>query len=112
MTTEWCRQSLTHLALSVVADQDASNYDAPRLNFARLIHRYTRAFAHTDTEEALNYLYLICLNADVSGTIGKEQVALCHDYVRELVMDTRKYSQLLGDVRNDGTKIVSPVSCQ
>ncbi|KAM0790861.1 hypothetical protein ACM66B_004702 [Microbotryomycetes sp. NB124-2] len=89
----------------LVADQDASGYEAPRLNFARLVQRYTRAFAHTDTEEAMNYLYLICLNADVADPIGKEQVSLCHDYVRELVMDTRKYSQLLGDVRNDGTKI-------
>ncbi|KAK4050856.1 nuclear pore complex subunit [Microbotryomycetes sp. JL201] len=89
----------------LVADHDGSGYEAPRLNFARLIQRYTRAFAHTDTEEALNYLYLVCLNADVPEPIGKEQVSLCHDYIRELVMDTRKYSQLLGDVRNDGTKI-------
>jgi nuclear pore complex protein Nup93 len=34
-------------------------------------------------------------------------VALAHQYVRELVMETRQYSQLLGDVRNDGTKVVS-----
>lgn len=72
-----------------------------------MIHRYTRSFAQTDTEEALNYLYLICLNADLPGNLGKDQISLCHDFVRELVMDTRKYSQLLGDVRNDGTKIVS-----
>lgn len=96
-------------AHAVVAEQDASGYDAPAINFARLIHRYTRSFAQTDTEEALNYLYLICLNADLPGAVGKEQVELCHGYIRELVMETRKYSQLLGDVRNDGTKIVSLV---
>lgn len=96
-------------ATTVVLEQDASGYDAPAINFARMIYRYTRSFAQTDTEEALNYVYLICLNADLSGNIGKDQVSLCHDFIRELVMDTRKYSQLLGDVRNDGTKIVSGI---
>lgn len=36
----------------------------------------------------------------------ESQVAICHDYIREVVMDTRRYTDLLGDVRNDGTKIV------
>ncbi|ORY89113.1 NIC-domain-containing protein [Leucosporidium creatinivorum] len=85
----------------LVVEADPSGYDLTRLNFARLLHRYTRTFVLTDTEEALNYLYLVCLNADVS----QDQVQLCHDYVRELVMDTRKYSMLLGDIRNDGIKI-------
>lgn len=96
--------SLTSSFAIVTVDSDPSGagYDLPRLNFARLIHRYTRSFAQTDTSEALNYLYLVCLNADVA----KDQVQLCHDYIRELVMETRKYSTLLGDIRNDGTKIV------
>jgi len=96
------RRTLTLFPLAVVVEADASGYDLTRLNFARLLHRYTRTFVLTDTEEALNYLYLVCLNADVS----QDQVQLCHDYVRELVMDTRKYSMLLGDIRNDGIKIV------
>lgn len=96
---------IDHCYLSaVVVEADPSGYDLTRLNFARLLHRYTRTFVLTDTEEALNYLYLVCLNADVS----QDQVQLCHDYVRELVMDTRKYSMLLGDIRNDGIKIVRP----
>ncbi|GAA5959783.1 hypothetical protein JCM3765_000101 [Sporobolomyces pararoseus] len=83
---------------------DAST-STPSLSFSRLIHRYTRSFVHTDALEALQYLYLICLNADLPGERGKEQVELAHEFVRELVMDTRQYSTLLGDVRNDGTKI-------
>lgn len=97
----------------------------PSLNFSRLLHRYTRAFVLTDPTEALNYIYLICLNATTptsesttSGRAGKgkegsstegmeNQVGICHDYIREVVMDTRRYTDLLGDVRNDGTKIVS-----
>ncbi|GAA5992093.1 hypothetical protein JCM11641_002537 [Rhodosporidiobolus odoratus] len=72
----------------------------PSLAFPRLMHRYTRAFASSDATEALQYLYLICLNADVPG-----QVEIAHEYVRELVMETRQYSALLGDVKGDGTKV-------
>ncbi|GAA6021747.1 hypothetical protein JCM10207_008563 [Rhodosporidiobolus poonsookiae] len=69
----------------------------PSLAFPRLIHRYTRLFAPADAPEALQYLYLICLDDN--------NVELAHEYVRELVMQTRMYSQLLGDVRADGTKV-------
>ncbi|GAA5917547.1 hypothetical protein JCM8208_005072 [Rhodotorula glutinis] len=81
------------------------NTDAPSLSFARLLHRYTRLFAQSDAVEALQYLYLVCLNADLPAPRGDEQVALAHEYVRQLVMETRHYSELLGDVRNDGTKV-------
>ncbi|GAA6011273.1 hypothetical protein JCM11491_006780 [Sporobolomyces phaffii] len=89
--------------VELLVDADTAT---PSLSFSRLIHRYTRSFVHTDALEALQYLYLICLNADLEPSErGKEQVELCHEFVRELVMDTRQYSTLLGDVRNDGTKI-------
>ncbi|GAA5938812.1 linker nucleoporin NIC96 [Sporobolomyces koalae] len=95
-------------ARSKVADVELlvdGSSSTPALSFSRLIHRYTRSFVHTDALEALQYLYLICLNADLPGDRGREQVELAHEYVRELVMETRQYSALLGDVRNDGTKI-------
>lgn len=95
---------------AVVIDQDGAGHDITHLNFSRLLHRYTRAFVQSDAQEALHYLYLICLNADLPAPAGPEQVALCHDYIRELVMETRKYAELLGDVRNDGTKIVRSTS--
>jgi len=72
------------------------------------LHRYTRLFVQSDAAEALQYLYLVCLNADLPAPRGDEQVALAHEYVRQLVMETRHYSELLGDVRNDGTKVVRP----
>lgn len=80
--------------------------DVPALNFSRLLYRYTRAFVLTDAPEALNYIYLVCLNAGEDAK-GREQVAICHEYIREVVMDTRQYTELLGDVRADGTKVVS-----
>lgn len=103
----FCHSGLPLTFLPVVVD---GNTDAPSISFARLIHRYTRLFAHSDAAEALQYLYLICLNADLPSPRGEDQVALAHDYVRELVLETRQYSQLLGDVRNDGTKVVSPAA--
>jgi len=50
------------------------------------------------------------LNGDLPGGVGEKEVEKAHELVRELVMDTRQYSALLGDVRNDGTKIVSILS--
>ncbi|SCZ89311.1 BZ3500_MvSof-1268-A1-R1_Chr1-1g01098 [Microbotryum saponariae] len=89
----------------LVVEQDSSGYDLASIHFARLLHRYTRSFAQTDTEEALNYLYLICLNADLPAPLGPNQIKSCHDHIRQLVMETRNYAQLLGDVKNDGTKV-------
>lgn len=100
------KTALTPLPLPVILIKDGAGDDIAHLNFARLLHRYTRAFVQSDVQEALQYLYLICLNADLPSPTSTEQITLCHDYIRELVMETRKYAELLGDVRNDGTKIV------
>ena len=83
-------------------------YDAngqPTLDFARIIHRYTRIFAKSDPQEALQYLYLICLNSDAPEPIAKQQITLCHAYIKDLVLETRAYSQLLGEIKDDGVKI-------
>lgn len=83
----------------------ADGGDVARLDFARLVRRYARSFMHTDPQEALSYLYLIALNADLPAPAGDAHLAACHDAVRELVMDTRRYAELIGDVRADGTKV-------
>ncbi|MBW0496005.1 hypothetical protein O181_035720 [Austropuccinia psidii MF-1] len=78
----------------------------PSVNFARLIYRYTRLFAKTAPEVALQYLYLICLNADAQPpNLGQNQVTLCHTYIGDLAVETAFHEELLGDVRNDGTRI-------
>ncbi|TIC03273.1 NIC-domain-containing protein [Wallemia mellicola] len=76
----------------------------PALDFARIIHRYTRIFARSDPQEALQYLYLICLNSDAPQPISRQQIALCHAYIKDLVLETRSYAHLLGEVKPDGTK--------
>ena len=80
-------------------------YESTYLNFSRLIYRYYRQFALSDPAEALQYIYLICLNADAAAPAGEEQIKKCHDYIRQLVTDTRAIPDLLGDVRPDGTKV-------
>jgi nuclear pore complex protein Nup93 len=47
-------------------------------------------------------LVLICMNADLPGEEGKRQAELCHEALRELVLETREFSTLLGDVKSNG----------
>lgn len=56
-------------------------------------------------EAAVDYLTLICLNASLPGAMGKSQSSLCHEALRELVLETREFAQLLGDIRPDGTRL-------
>lgn len=53
-------------------------------------------------DAAAEYLVLICLNADLPGDAGKEQAGLCHEALRELVLETREFATLLGDVKANG----------
>ena len=41
--------------------------------------------------------------------MGKSQTALCHEALRELVLETREFAQLLGDIQGDGTRIKGAV---
>lgn len=66
---------------------------------------YTRDFRSANVVAAVDYLTLMCLNADLPGTLGTSQTSLCHEALRELVLETREFAQLLGDIRSDGTRI-------
>jgi nuclear pore complex protein Nup93 len=37
--------------------------------------------------------------------MGKSQSELCHEALRELVLETREFAQLLGDIKSDGTRL-------
>lgn len=84
----------------------------PQINFARMIGYYTRDFRAANVAAAVDYLVLICLGDDVEGGAAsggaKEQSAaasLCYEALRELVLETREFSKLIGDIRPDGTRI-------
>ncbi|CAK7273543.1 nuclear pore complex subunit [Sporothrix epigloea] len=91
----------------------------PQINFARMIGYYTRDFRAANAAAAVNYLILICLgddeldqtapaSASQSAAKSKDQsaaAALCYEALRELVLETREFSKLIGDIRPDGTRI-------
>ena len=70
-----------------------------------MIGFYTRDFRAGNAEAAVDYLTLICLNAGLPGAMGQSQASLCHEALRELVLETREFAQLLGDVRADGKRL-------
>jgi nuclear pore complex protein Nup93 len=74
----------------------------PQLNFGRIVGAYTADFRAARADAAADYLVLICLNSDLPGDAGKQQTELCHEALRELVLETREFSTLLGDVKSNG----------
>ena len=78
----------------------------PQINFGRMLGYYTRDFRAANAGAAVDYLVLICLNADAAGgDAGRAQAALCHEALRELVLETREFSKLIGDIKPDGRRI-------
>ncbi|EGE85285.1 nuclear pore protein [Blastomyces dermatitidis ATCC 18188] len=82
-----------------------STKQAPQINFASLITQYTREFRTGYVEAAVDYFTLICLNADLPGELGKSQASVCHEALREFILETRDFAILLGDIRSDGNRI-------
>lgn len=82
-----------------------STKNLPQINFGRMIGYYTRDFRAADVVSAVDYLTLICLNQDLPGEAGRRHSALCHEALRELVLETREFSKLIGDIRPDGRRI-------
>jgi nuclear pore complex protein Nup93 len=79
--------------------------DEPILQFALLVGCFTASFRSAKPDVATDYLVLLALNADLPGEGGRRQGRLCLDALRELVLETREFAQLLGDIRGDGQKI-------
>ncbi|KAL1923580.1 uncharacterized protein VTP21DRAFT_8560 [Calcarisporiella thermophila] len=88
----------------VTITTDESGNEVPRFDFARLVYQYTRMFARSEPQDALQYLYLLCLYGKDTEE-GLHLVRLCHAYVRDLALETRDYSGLLGEARRDGTRV-------
>ncbi|KAK9241385.1 Nup93/Nic96-domain-containing protein [Lipomyces kononenkoae] len=90
-------------------DSDLLTVDAqgrPEIDYARLVGYYTRDFRRKDPQIAVDYLSLICLCGDLKvGDKGGQYLRLCHESLRELVLETRDFASLLGDVRADGTRV-------
>lgn len=78
----------------------------PQIAFGRMLGYYTRDFRAANVAAAVDYIVLMCLNQDdPSPENAKEQVKLCYEALRELVLETREFSKLIGDIRPDGQRI-------
>ncbi|OJJ46339.1 hypothetical protein ASPZODRAFT_132408 [Penicilliopsis zonata CBS 506.65] len=77
----------------------------PQINFGYLITQYTQDFRTGFVEAAVDYFILICLNSDLPGSIGKSHASVCHEALREFILETRSFAKLLGDIRSDGMRI-------
>ncbi|GAB1199791.1 hypothetical protein APSETT444_009150 [Aspergillus pseudonomiae] len=77
----------------------------PQINFGYLVIQYTKEFRTGLVEAAIDYFSLLCLNADLPGSLGKSQASVCHEALREYILETREFARLLGDVRSNGTRI-------
>ncbi|RDW95228.1 hypothetical protein BP5796_00991 [Coleophoma crateriformis] len=77
----------------------------PQISFAYMLGYYTGDFRTANVVAAVDYLSLICLNKDLLGDAGKTQLAMCHESLRELVLESREFALLLGDIRADGQRI-------
>ncbi|KAJ5734205.1 hypothetical protein N7493_002991, partial [Penicillium malachiteum] len=105
--------SLAYYGLLRVSDFYASGEEIlsftvkqyPQINFGYLITQYTREFRTGHVDAAVDYFTLICLNADLPGALGKSQASVCHEALREFILETRDFAKLLGDIRADGTRI-------
>ncbi|CCU82433.1 nucleoporin-interacting protein NIC96 [Blumeria hordei DH14] len=76
-----------------------------QISFGPMLALYTRDFRTANVSAAVDYIVLMCLNKDVPGGNGRNQLALCHEALRELILESREFANLLGDMRSDGQRV-------
>lgn len=69
--------------------------DEYEINFSRLLGSYTRTFKISDPKVASQYLILIAIS---KGGKSKEEIAKCHEALRELILVSREFNLLLGEL--------------
>lgn len=76
------------------------------IDFPRLVGHYVRAFKLSDPRVAAEYLVQICMcqNTQNSG-LEKQQIAICQQAVRDLVLETREFVILLGRIDKSGSRV-------
>lgn len=81
----------------------------PQIAYGLMMGFYTAEFRAANISAAVDYLTLICLNSDLKGDAGSKQVALCHEALQELILESREFALLLGDIRQDGKRILGVI---
>lgn len=72
--------------------------DQLEINFSRLLGSFSRSFKISDPKVAAQYLILICLS---KGGKSPEESAKCHEAIRELILISREFGLLLGELNGE-----------
>ncbi|KAF2425242.1 meiotically up-regulated 87 protein [Tothia fuscella] len=102
--------ALTYYGLLRTSDLNTTEFisyntrQQPRVNYGRLLGFYTGEFRAAQPVVAADYISLINLNSDLPGEAGIVQAKTCWEGLQELVLETREFAALIGDVRSDGTR--------
>ncbi|WPK25229.1 hypothetical protein PUMCH_002535 [Australozyma saopauloensis] len=76
--------------------------DQLEINFSRLLGSFSRSFKISDPKVAAQYLILICMS---KGGKSNEEAAKCHEALRELILISREFGLLLGELNADTGEI-------
>lgn len=69
--------------------------DQLEINFSRLLGSFSRSFKISDPKVAAQYLICICM---AKGGKSAEENAKCHEAIRELILVSREFGLLLGEL--------------
>lgn len=75
------------------------------INFARMIGHYVKTFKFSDPRVAAEYIFLICMSEGPDKIFKQNQIELCQEAIRELVLETREFVLLLGKITKNGMRI-------
>lgn len=90
-----CYYGLLRVSPSNTDELISTNSDAFEINFSRLLGSYTRTFKISDPKVAAQYLVLICMP---TGGVSKKETSNCHEALRELLLISREFGLLLGEI--------------
>ncbi|CDO92655.1 unnamed protein product [Kluyveromyces dobzhanskii CBS 2104] len=70
-----------------------------QINFVKVLGNYTKSFKYSDPRIAVEYLILIAL------VNQNEQIELAYEALRELILETKEFTILLGKINSEGIRI-------
>lgn len=96
--------------LRLVSSSSTASSASPVVDFPRIIQRYIRSFYKSDAAAALQYAYLIRLNAGLPNPVSAQQQEHCWDTVCNIILESRSYSLVLGQRTVEGQVLPSVVA--
>lgn len=94
----------SQIGLIVVSLVTEGSEEYPTFNFAKCLALYAKNFIRTSAATSFEYLSLITINSDLPAPNNKSQISAAREAVRELVIESRDFVTLLGDIHPDGSR--------